>query len=55
MGIKLDKVSYQDKFKNFSFEFEEDKITGVLASSGQGKTLLSYLIAGIAHQKCSMN
>lgn len=47
MGIKLDKVSYQDKFKNFSFEFEEDKITGVLASSSQGKTLLSYLIAGI--------
>ena len=47
MGIKLDKVFYQDKFKNFSFEFEEDKITGVLASSGQGKTLLSYLIAGI--------
>ena len=47
MGLKLDKISYQDKIKNISYEFDEGKITAVLASSGGGKTLLSYLISGI--------
>ena len=44
MAIKLDKVSYQDKLKNISYEFTEGKITTVISSSGSGKTLLSYLL-----------
>ena len=47
MAIKLDKVSYQDKLKNISYEFTEGKITTVISSSGSGKTLLSYLISRI--------
>lgn len=47
MAIKLDKISYQDKIKNITYEFEEGKITGILASSGNGKTLLSYILASI--------
>lgn len=47
MELKLNKVSYQDKLKNISYEFEEGKITSVISSSGSGKTLLSYLIANI--------
>lgn len=47
MGVKLDKVSYEDKIKNFSYEFEDGKITSVIASPGSFKTSLSYLIAGI--------
>ena len=46
MAIKLDKVSYQDKLKNISYEFTEGKITTVISSSGSGKTLLSYLLSG---------
>ena len=40
MAIKLDKVSYQDKLKNISYEFTEGKITTVISSSGSGKTHL---------------
>ena len=47
MAIKLDKVSYQDKLKNISYEFAEGKITTVISSSGSGKTLLSYLLSGL--------
>ena len=47
MAIKLDKVSYQDKLKNISYEFTEGKITTVISSSGSGKTLLSYLLSGL--------
>lgn len=47
MAIKLEKVSYQDKLKNVSYEFEEGKITSIIGSSGSGKTLLSYLISGL--------
>ena len=47
MGLKLDKVSYKDKIKNISYEFEEGKITSIISSSGHGKTILSYLIRGI--------
>ena len=47
MELKLDKVSYKDKLKNVSYEFEEGKITSVISSSGGGKTLLSYLISGV--------
>lgn len=47
MGLKLEKVSYKDKLKNISYEFEEGKITSVISSSGSGKTILSYLISGI--------
>ena len=47
MAIKLDKISYQDKLKNITYEFEKGKITGVLASSGSGKTILSYIIGKI--------
>jgi len=47
MALKLDKVSYNDKLKNISYEFEEGKITSVISSSGSGKTILSYLISGI--------
>ena len=47
MGLKLDKVSYKDKLNNINYEFEEGKITGILSGSGNGKTILSYLISGI--------
>ena len=47
MAVKLDKISYKDKLKNITYEFEEGKITGVLAASGNGKTLLSYIIGNI--------
>lgn len=47
MAIKLDKVSYQDKIKNISYEFEEEKITSVIASSGGCKTLLGQILSGI--------
>ncbi|MGM9882169.1 MAG: energy-coupling factor ABC transporter ATP-binding protein [Bacilli bacterium] len=47
MELKLDKVSYQDKIKNFSYEFEEGKITSIIGTSGSSKTTLSYLISGI--------
>lgn len=47
MGLKLDKISYKDKLKNINYEFEDNKITSVLSSSGGGKTALSYLISGI--------
>ena len=47
MGLKLNKVSYNDKIKNISYEFEESKITSVLSSSGGGKTILSYLLSNI--------
>lgn len=47
MALVLDKVTYKDKIKNVSYEFPEGKITSVIASSGSGKTMLSYLICGI--------
>ena len=47
MGIRLENVSYQDKIKNISYEFEDGKITTVIGSSSSGKTLLSYLLSGI--------
>lgn len=47
MAIKLEKVSYQDKLKNISYEFEEEKITSIIGASGSGKTILSYLISGL--------
>lgn len=47
MAIKLNKVSYGDQIKDISYEFEEGKITGVIASSSSGKTSLSYLLSGI--------
>lgn len=47
MAIKLDKVSYQNKIKNISYEFQEEKITTVIGTSGSGKSLLSYLISGV--------
>lgn len=47
MGIRLDKVSYKDKIKNISYEFEDGKITSVIGASYSGKSLLSYLISGI--------
>jgi len=47
MGLKLNNVSYKEKLKDINYEFEEGKITSVLSSSGNGKTMLSYLISGI--------
>lgn len=47
MAVKLNKVSYQDKLKNITYEFEDSKITSVLSSSGSGKTIFSYLISNI--------
>ena len=47
MAIELNKVFYQDKLKNITYEFEEGKITTVLSSSGSGKTIFSYLISNI--------
>lgn len=47
MELKLNKVSYKDKLKDISYEFEDGKITSVISSSGSGKTILSYLISGI--------
>lgn len=50
MGIKLEKVSYQDKIKNISYEFADEKITTVLGPSGSGKSTLSYLISKIIEE-----
>ena len=47
MELKLNKVSYKDILKNINYEFEEWKITSIIASSGSGKTILSYLISKI--------
>jgi len=47
MAIKLEKVSFKDKIKKINYEFEEGKITSVIASSGNGKTILSYLLSRI--------
>lgn len=47
MEVKLNKVSYKEILKNISYEFEEEKITSVISSSGSGKTILSYLISGM--------
>ena len=47
MELKLNRVSYKDILKNINYEFEEGKITSIIASSGSGKTILSYLISGI--------
>lgn len=47
MGIRLENVSYKDKLKDISYEFEEGKITTVIGSSNSGKSLLSYLLSGI--------
>lgn len=47
MGIRLDNVSYMDKIKNISYEFMDGKITGVIGSSGSGKSLISYFISDI--------
>lgn len=45
MGLILDKVTYKDKLKSISYEFSVSQITSVIASSGSGKTDLSYLIS----------
>ena len=47
MAIKLERVSYKDKLKNINYEFEEGKITTIVSSSGNGKTLLSYILTGL--------
>ena len=47
MAIKLERVSYKDKLKNINYEFEEGKITTIISSSGNGKTLLSYILTGL--------
>jgi len=47
MGLKLNNVSYKNTIKNIDYDFEDGKITCVLSSSGNGKTMLSYLISGI--------
>ena len=47
MGIKLSNLSYQNKIKNINYQFPDGQITSVIASSGGGKTTLSYLLAGI--------
>lgn len=47
MGIRLDNVSYRDKIKNISYEFEDGKITGVIGCSNSGKSLISYFLSDI--------
>lgn len=47
MAIVFNKVSYKDKLKNISYTFEEGKITSVLSTSGNGKTLFSYILSGL--------
>ncbi len=46
MELKLEKVSYEDKIKNISYEFEEGKITSIIGSSGSGCTILGQLLSG---------
>ena len=47
MAIRFENVSYKDKLKNITCVFEDNKITSLIGASGSGKTLLSYLIAGL--------
>mgnify|MGYP005961118405 CR=1 FL=1 len=43
MGIRLENVSYQDKIKNISYEFEDGKITTVIAKHINTNTAVSTL------------
>lgn len=47
MAIVFNKVSYKDKLKNISYSFDDGKITSVLSTSGNGKTLFSYILSGL--------
>ncbi len=47
MAIVFNKVSYKDKLKNISYSFDDGKVTSVLSTSGNGKTLFSYILSGL--------
>ena len=44
MGIKVNNLSYQDKLKDITYEFEESKITGIMTSCG---SYFGYVLSGI--------
>lgn len=47
MAITLNNLNYSNKIINMTYTFEDNKITSIIASSGSGKTLISYLIMGL--------
>lgn len=47
MGIVLEKVSYKEDLKNFSYSFEEETITSIICSSDETKKSLCEIICGI--------
>lgn len=47
MGVSLNKVCFEDKITNISYEFQDMHITSVIASSGMGKSVLAEVIAGL--------
>ena len=47
MEVKFNDVVYLDKINNITYNFEENKITSIIGTSGSGKTLLSYLMTGL--------
>lgn len=44
MEIELSNISYRDKFKNFSYKFNSNKVTSIMGTSGSGKSLIGYII-----------
>lgn len=52
MAVSFSNVSYLDKINNFTYTFENDKITSIIGTSGSGKTLLSFLITGLVLPTC---
>lgn len=47
MAINFNNVGYLDKINNFTYTFDDNKITSLIGMSGSGKTLLSYLVTGL--------
>ena len=44
MEIELSNICYRNKFNNFSYKFNKNKVTSIMGRSGSGKSLLGYLI-----------
>lgn len=47
MAINLNQVNYLDKIINFTYTFEDNKITSIIGPSGSGKSVLANLLLGV--------
>ena len=48
MEIELYDIKFKNVIDNFSYKFEGEKITSILGKSSSGKSLIGYLIMGLA-------